>query len=148
METHTEQLPRPKDFRSLFSSKIHQRAQAYYDAGMVQHVSQVAPSLWHAQVMGANAHYDVDIRIRHSRIVSAACTCHYGQKHTYCKHVGAALLALDARNRQSQQAGNGNDEFPQDTSSLAGAYWNGQFPERLLFKDRRGDPDERFTDED
>ena len=98
--------------------------------------------------MGSNAHYDVDIRICHSRIVSAACTCSYGQKHTYCKHVGAALLALDARNRQSQQAGNGNDEFPQDASSLAGTYWNGQFPERLLFKDRRGDPDERFTDED
>lgn len=101
METHTEQLPRPKDFRSLFDGKIYQRAQAYYDASMVQHVSQVAPSLWHAQVMGSDAHYDVDIRIRHSRIVSAACTCPYGQKHTYCKHVGAALLALDARNRQT-----------------------------------------------
>nr|WP_304321511.1 hypothetical protein [Bifidobacterium catenulatum] len=82
METYTEQLPHPKDFRSLFDGKIYQRAQAYYDAGMVQHVSQVAPSLWHAQVMGSDAHYDVDIRIRHSRIVSAACTCPYGQKHT------------------------------------------------------------------
>ena len=98
--------------------------------------------------MGSNGFYDVDIRIRHGHVVSAACTCPYGQKHTYCKHVGAVLFALDAQNRQAQQAGNGNDEFPQDASSMAGAYWNSQFPGRLLFKDRRGDPDARFTDED
>jgi len=49
MKANTEQLPHSEDFYSLFSSKIYQRAQAYHDAGMVQHVSQVAPSLWHAR---------------------------------------------------------------------------------------------------
>lgn len=148
METDTGQLPHPEDFHSLFNGKIYQRAQAYYDAGMVRRVSQSVAGLWHAQVMGSNGFYDVDIRIRHGHVVSAACTCPYGQKHTYCKHVGAVLFALDAQDRQSQQAGNGNDEFPQDASSMAGAYWNSQFPGRLLFKDGRGDPDARLTDED
>lgn len=142
METDTGQLPHPEDFHSLFNGKIYQRAQAYYDAGTVRRVSQSIAGLWHAQVMGSNGFYDVDIRIRHGHVVSAACTCPYGQKHTYCKHVGAVLFALDAQNRQAE------DKDSEYASSAASAYWNGQFPGRLLFKDGRGDPDARLTDED
>ena len=77
-----ERTPHLEDFSDLFSYKIYQRALAYYDAGMVRCVSRSAAGLWHAKVMGSTGSYDVDVRIRNGRVVSAACSCPYGQKHT------------------------------------------------------------------
>ncbi|WP_298048700.1 SWIM zinc finger domain-containing protein [uncultured Bifidobacterium sp.] len=158
-----ERTPHLEDFSDLFSYKIYQRALAYYDAGMVRCVSRSAAGLWHAKVMGATGSYDVDVRIRNGRVVSAACSCPYGQKHTYCKHVGAVLLTLDARAQRERrldadtETEGGTDgeysQIPHDASRMVGKYWNGQFPASR----ERGDvPDvesvvdsiDRFTDED
>ena len=111
-----------ENFHHLFSHKIYCRAETYYNAGMVQNISQTAPDLWHARVMGSNQYYDVDVRIHRSRIASAACTCPYGQQHTYCKHVGAVLFAIEAQNETADDFA-----FPHDASSEVARYWNSQF---------------------
>lgn len=116
------------DAYALFEHRIWERALAYYDAGRAGRLTQIAPNLWHARVDGSFV-YDVDIRLRHGRLVSAACTCPYAQQHAYCKHVGAVLLALndmDESNVGGEEDADGDGGeciFPRDASKAVAAYW-------------------------
>lgn len=83
-----------RDIADLFEPRIFARALAYYREGNVLEFAEIAPDLWHGVVAGA-VDYDVDVRIHAGRILSAACSCPYAQEHTYCKHVGALLLAIN-----------------------------------------------------
>ena len=121
-EVSMERAPQLEDFYHLFSHKIYCRAKTYYDAGTVQDISQETPNLWHARVLGSNQYYDVNVRIHRSRVTSAACTCPYGQQHTYCKHVGATLFTIKAQNEAVEDS-----KFPHDASSAVARYWNSQF---------------------
>lgn len=115
-----------QDFSSLFDQRILDRAYGYRDAGMVTDIRQSTDDtdLWHAQVAGSLGFYDVDIRIHGGAVMSAACTCPYGQKHSYCKHVGAVLLTI-----ADQQDGRLTDAaLPNDASEAIRWYWNDQFP--------------------
>lgn len=42
----------------------------------------IAENLWHTVVRG-NDDYQVDIRLRHGKVISAACTCQYSQRAMY-----------------------------------------------------------------
>ncbi|WP_236034441.1 SWIM zinc finger family protein [Bifidobacterium saguinibicoloris] len=85
-------------YHSLFNGKVFDRGQAYYDAGKVDAPMEIAEGLWHAVVRGEEE-YQVDVRLRHGKVVSAACTCPYAQRVTYCKHVAGVLIAMDERSR-------------------------------------------------
>lgn len=114
------------DFSSLFDQRILDRAYGYRDAGMVTDIRQSTDDadLWHAQVAGSLGFYDVDIRIHGGAVMSAACTCPYGQKHSYCKHVGAVLLTIaDQQDERLADAA-----LPNDASEAIRWYWNDQFP--------------------
>ena len=106
-----------KDFSSLFDERILERSRGYRDAGMVTSVAQSADDgdLWHARVAGTLGFYDVDIRIHRGMVISAACTCPYGQKHSYCKHVGAVLLTIADRQGECDRRSSG-DTLPDDAS--------------------------------
>ncbi|MBT1180974.1 hypothetical protein JS531_03105 [Bifidobacterium sp. CP2] len=65
-------------YHSLFNGKVFDRGQAYYDAGKVDAPMEIAEGLWHAVVRGEEE-YQVDVRLRHGKVVSAACTCPYAQ---------------------------------------------------------------------
>ncbi|MGO5318090.1 SWIM zinc finger family protein [Bifidobacterium boum] len=118
-----------KDFSSLFDERILERSRGYRDAGMVTSVAQSADDgdLWHARVAGTLGFYDVDIRIHRGMVISAACTCPYGQKHSYCKHVGAVLLTIADRQGERDRRSSG-DTLPDDASKAVRWYWHSQFP--------------------
>lgn len=66
-------------FFQLFERRIFVRGEAYYDAGKVDPPVMIAENLWHTVVRG-NDDYQVDIRLRHGKVISAACTCQYSQR--------------------------------------------------------------------
>lgn len=114
------------DFSDLFYRNIMERARMYYDNGYVLSVTQTEPGFWHASVQGETV-YRVDIRIRHGRVISAACTCPYAQRVTYCKHVGAVLLSL--RHEWTQNHNVADEEHSAD-----------DFPHRASFEIRTSEP--------
>ncbi len=113
-------------FRRCLTSGFSTVRYGYRDAGMVTDIRQSTDDtdLWHAQVAGSLGFYDVDIRIHGSAVMSAACTCPYGQKHSYCKHVGAVLLTIADRQDERQT----DAALPNDASEAVRWYWNDQFP--------------------
>lgn len=117
----TEQNQPLKDFTDLFQKHIFKRAVQYYNEGNVQDVEEIAPDLWHGVVSGNDA-YDVDVRIHNGQVISAACSCPYGQEHTYCKHVGAVLLTI---NRELNQQNNVQEsKAPHAASYAVSWYWS------------------------
>ena len=58
-------------FFQLFERRIFVRGEAYYDAGKVDPPVMIAENLWHTVVRG-NDDYQVDIRLRHGKVISAA----------------------------------------------------------------------------
>lgn len=80
------------NFESLFEPLILQRARNYWHDGAVSSVDEPTPHLYHASIEGSGA-YDVDVRIAHGFIMSAACTCPY-ERTRFCKHIGALLYEL------------------------------------------------------
>lgn len=87
-------------FFQLFERRIFVRGEAYYDAGKVDPPVMIAENLWHTVVRG-NDDYQVDIRLRHGKVISAACACQYSQRATYCKHVAAVLILMrESRRRE------------------------------------------------
>ncbi|MBT1166273.1 SWIM zinc finger family protein [Bifidobacterium simiarum] len=111
--------PKPSltEFERMFNDapQILGRALDYWRDGRVSDLEEIAPSLFHARVLGSEGSgYDVDIRLdagaeagdssarepktgsagRH--VMSTACTCPY-LRTPYCKHVGAVLYALRER---------------------------------------------------
>lgn len=91
-------------FFQLFERRIFVRGEAYYDAGKVDPPVMIAENLWHTVVRG-NDDYQVDIRLRHGKVISAACTCQYSQRAMYCKHVAAVLILMrESRRRELDES--------------------------------------------
>lgn len=106
------------DFSDLFHKSIMKRAHMYYDNGYVLSATQTESGFWHAFVQGETV-YQVDIRIRHGKVISAACTCPFAQHVTYCKHAGAVLLSLQhewAHNHNAADKEHSTDGFPHRAS--------------------------------
>ena len=125
-----------RDASDLFEHRIWERAKAYRDAGRVEQPTQITPNLWHARVNGSFV-YDVDVRLRRGKLVSAACTCPYAQKHMYCKHVGAVLLALHDMDESSDGKEHDRAHFPHDASQAVDEYWCSQL--RFIRQERISD---------
>ncbi|NEG54409.1 SWIM zinc finger family protein [Bifidobacterium platyrrhinorum] len=120
------------DFHSLFEPRMLDRGEAYYDAGRVDRPEEVAGGLWHAVVRGSED-YQVDVRLRHGRLVSAACTCPYARRNTsYCKHVAGVMFAMDAGSRH---AGEPEGIFPGEASRCVEEYLGNEFPGRGRMKE-------------
>lgn len=99
-------------FFQLFERRIFVRGEAYYDAGKVDPPVMIAENLWHTVVRG-NDDYQVDIRLRHGKVISAACTCQYSQRAMYCKHVAAVLILMrESRRRELDESQDQVSEFP------------------------------------
>lgn len=125
-QTGHESPPRPaypalseQDIEELFEPHVLARARRYANAGRVRELANIAEGLWHARVEGS-VPYSVDVRILHSRVVSAGCSCPDGQRRTYCKHVGAVLLTMEEAARTEQDIAG----FPQEASYALWWYWN------------------------
>lgn len=95
----------PQDYANLFEKRIFNRAVQYYRDGNVLEFDEITPDLWHGVIAGTED-YDVDVRIHAGRVLSAACSCPYAQEHTYCKHVGALIIAIEHRINTEQGAEN------------------------------------------
>lgn len=119
-------MQRLQDFHSLFEQRIYERGEAYFDSGRVGPVEQLAPGLWHAVVRGTDD-YQVDVRLRNGAVISAACSCPYGQRSTYCKHVAALLLAMRAKLEGRERPGD-KTGFPNDASNAVDWYVMNEFP--------------------
>ncbi|PLS28588.1 SWIM zinc finger family protein [Bifidobacterium parmae] len=117
-------------FYELFDPKVYDRGHAYYDAGKVDHPVEISEGLWHAVVRGSED-YQVDVRLRHGKVVSAACTCPYGQRVTYCKHVAGVLISLDESLRREDSL----DSFPREASFCVDWYLMKEFPTRKKLKE-------------
>ena len=75
---------------------IAARGRDYFRTGRIGAIEEIAPGLFHAAVDGTTL-YDVDVRMREERVVSAACSCPY-DKGPYCKHIAGVLVKMrDAR---------------------------------------------------
>lgn len=125
-QTEHEDPPHPtypalsqRDVEKLFEPQVLARARRYANAGRVRELANIAEGLWHARVEGS-VPYSVDVRILHSRVVSAGCSCPDGQRRTYCKHVGAVLLTMEEAARTEQDIAG----FPQEASYTLWWYWN------------------------
>lgn len=111
-----------QNFAQLFEERIWERAVRYYRDGNVLEFDEIASELWHGVIAGTED-YDVDVRIHAGRVLSAACSCPYAQEHTYCKHVGALLLAI--AHRINEQRGAKNRPSPTlQASHAVDWYWN------------------------
>ncbi|WP_082440223.1 SWIM zinc finger family protein [Bifidobacterium aesculapii] len=119
------------DYYRLFDPKVFERGQAYYDAGRVDFPEEISAGLWHAVVRGTED-YQVDVRLRHGRVVSAACTCPYGQRVSYCKHVAGVLIAMEERSRRERED---TDAFPREASFCVDWYLRKEFPTRKKLKE-------------
>ena len=121
-----------RDVERLFESQVLARARRYAHAGRVRDLANIAEGLWHARVEGS-VPYSVDVRILHSRVVSAGCSCPDGQRRTYCKHVGAVLLTMAEAARIEQRT----TVFPQEASHELWWYWHnsGHRPDVRLSED-------------
>lgn len=119
------------DYCQLFDSKVFERGQAYYDAGKVDYPEEISAGLWHAVARGTED-YQVDVRLRHGRAVSAACTCPYGQRVSYCKHVAGVLIAMEERLRREREDA---DTFPREASFSVDWYLMKEFPARKKLKE-------------
>lgn len=117
-------------FYELFDPKVYDRGHAYYDAGKVDYPVEISEGLWHAVVRGSED-YQVDVRLRHGKVVSAACTCPYGQRVTYCKHVAGVLISLDESRRREDSP----DSFPREASFCVDWYLMKEFPARRKLKE-------------
>lgn len=118
-------------YRQLFDPKVFDRGQAYYDAGKVDPPAEITDGLWHAVVRGTED-YQVDVRLRHGKVISAACTCPYGQRVTYCKHVAGVLISLEKSFRRGDDE---TDTFPHEASSCVDWYLMKEFPTRKRLKE-------------
>lgn len=119
------------DYCQLFDPKVFERGQAYYDAGKVDFPEEISGGLWHAVVRGTED-YQVDVRLRHGRVVSAACTCPYGQRVSYCKHVAGVLIAMEEHSRREHDE---TDAFPHEASFSVDWYLRKEFPTRKKLKE-------------
>ena len=98
-------------FFQLFERRIFVRGEAYSDDGKVDPPVMIAENLWHTVVRG-NDDYQVDIRLRHGKVISAACACQYSQRATYCKHVAAVLIFMrESRRRELDESQDQVSEF-------------------------------------
>ncbi|MDU8982822.1 SWIM zinc finger family protein [Bifidobacterium scardovii] len=126
-----EQLHELDDsYYHLFERRILDRGHAYYDAGKVDPPIMIAENLWHTVVRGTDD-YLVDIRLRHGRVVSAACTCPYARRSMYCKHVAAALIAMSEerlRQRRTDESADQSPRFPREALNCVRWYAMKEFP--------------------
>ena len=104
-------------FESDINPIIVARGRDYCRTGRIGDVTEIAPQLFHASVDGTTR-YDVDIRMKGDRIVSAACSCPY-DGGPYCKHIAAALMKM-RDNRCKKQApspmpDDSDTDFPHET---------------------------------
>ena len=114
-------------YYDLFKPHIYERGRAYYEAGKVDLPQEIVDGLWHTVVRG-NDDYQVDVRLRRGKVVSAACSCPYAQHSAYCKHVAAALISMSAWLQCQRDRAQGTDpEFPRDASDVVHWYASSQF---------------------
>src|SRR5918999_3220747 len=76
------------------NSKVRKRGVHYFNAGRVR-VSSCGPEAALAVVTGSSL-YEVTL-IRAGKVLQATCSCPFSDRGEPCKHVWAALLAVDAR---------------------------------------------------
>lgn len=111
-------------FESGMDSTIVARGRDYYRAGRIGEIEEIAPGLFHAAIDGTTL-YDVDVRMKGERVVSAACSCPY-DRGPYCKHIAGTLLKMrDSRRDDSagvQQDEIDSSEFPHETYDRVLAY--------------------------
>lgn len=112
------------DFLANAETRIVERGEAYFDSGRVGPLEELAPGLWHTVVRG-NDDYQVDIRLRHDAIISAACSCPYAQRSALCKHIVAAVLALGSKDDADSA---NTPRFPRDASFAVTRYAIQEFP--------------------
>ena len=112
------------DFLNHADERIMARGKAYFDSGRVGPFEELAPGLWHTVVRGTED-YQVDIRLRHESIISAACSCPYAQRSAFCKHIVAAVLALKTKDETDSTT---TPRFPRDASSAVKFYAIQEFP--------------------
>ncbi|MEG0791214.1 MAG: SWIM zinc finger family protein [Gordonibacter sp.] len=147
-----------------FSPLVAARGREYYQRGNVGSVEELAPNLYHAVVDGT-VQYDVDIRFKGDRVVSAACTCPY---EGWCKHAAAVELAVKdlraASTRQCSENLQTRDEskpadvqehpFPHNIYDTVMAFLmqqsetvNGQPTESSSYRKGKGDGDSLLFDD-
>ena len=114
-----------KTFENEMDPVIAARGRDYFRTGRIGTVEEIAPGLFHAAVDGTTL-YDVDVRMRGKRVVSAACSCPY-DKGPYCKHIAGVLVKMrDAcyseQDEQCVANEDGSGEFPHETYDHVLAY--------------------------
>lgn len=80
-------------WKDLFQSIILERGLDYFQNGNVSEL-KVTDTGYSAIVEGSES-YDVEIRINRGSVTDMYCSCPYAEDGTYCKHMAAALFAID-----------------------------------------------------
>jgi len=84
-------------FRRYFSPLIWDRGALYHTEERVRTLELHASGMWHAHVLAQQQKaYDVALAFNEGEIHFMACTCTYSKRKLPCKHMAAALMAIDA----------------------------------------------------
>src|SRR6185295_8869412 len=78
----------------FINSKVRKRGVHYFNAGHVR-ITACGPEAADAVVAGSSL-YEVSL-FREGKILRAFCSCPFAERGEACKHVWAALLAVDAK---------------------------------------------------
>lgn len=81
------------NWKRYFRDIILQRGKQYYDEGQVTKLS-VQKDIYRAKVEGEQVYF-VEIKMKNSEIQYMKCSCPYAASGQYCKHMAAALFAIE-----------------------------------------------------
>ncbi|MBQ6875504.1 MAG: SWIM zinc finger family protein, partial [Lachnospiraceae bacterium] len=83
------------DWKNKFADYILERGRIYYKQKRVQHLIY-ENEVYYAKVQGSRR-YRVQIRVKNDEITRMECSCPYGALGIPCKHMAAALFAIDEK---------------------------------------------------
>ncbi len=92
--------------RDYFSANVRRKGEEYFSAGAVLKLVSGSPQSYQASVRGSTT-YTVEFRIpeKPRDSFAATCSCSYADNYgDYCKHIWAALLALEESLAEDQPA--------------------------------------------
>src|SRR5690349_8826369 len=86
-------------FTTTLDAALVEKGKKWYTGGMVHHVQKVNGSVWHADIIGPNKQFKVQVEIVRKKVNHVFCTCGPG----LCSHVVALLFELVEKNHLTEK---------------------------------------------